>query len=185
MQTMRNGWGLRGAGQDAVAGANGMLGSSALQDNFWPYWWAVPRANSQYVQRVASIPVPVAGAITEVVEVQVPIGFVFVLRAIRQSFQTGIAGAPVWVEGSGDILWTVDVDNPIGSVALSGYGLSDLTNMADARGSQIAPWPIEGYTVFNPYQTIRYKVVTTVNIAAGPPYFITCGLFGWFEKLLQ
>jgi hypothetical protein len=170
--------------QDLVSGANGMLGSSALQDNSWPYWWAVPRANSQYVQRVGSIPTPDPGVITEICKVQVPIGFVFVLRAIRQSFACPDGGASPWVEGSGDILWTVDVDNPVGSIALSGYGLPDMVNMADARGSLIAPWPVEGYTVFQPYQVIRYKVVTTAVIPVGVPNYVTCGLFGWFEKAL-
>lgn len=184
MQVLRNGRGLSGPPQDLVSGANGMLGSAAVQDNSWPFWWAVPRSNAQYVQRVASIPAPTVGVITEVVELTVPVGFRFILRAIRQSFATGVQGAPVWVDGSGDILWTIDVDAPTGATALSGYGLPDLSAMADARGSQFGPWPIEGYTVFEPYQTIRYKVLTTPNIAAGAPNFITCGLFGWYEKAL-
>jgi hypothetical protein len=184
--------GLAGPGQDIVQGANGMLGSSAVQEDRWPYWWAVPRSNTQYVQKVACMPAPVAGVLTQVInpitgaaaEVDVPPGFCFILRAIRQGFSTGIGGAPVWVEGSGDILWTVDVDVPLGAIALSGFSLPDLANMADARGSAVAPWPLEGYTVFEPYQTIRYKVLTTVNIGAGAPNFITCGLFGWLEKQL-
>jgi hypothetical protein len=167
-----------------VRGANGMLGSSALQDNSWPYWWVVPRANTQYVQRVGSIVAPPNATITEVCRVEVPAGFCFILRGIFHSFTTGIGGAPVFVDGSGDIQWTIDVDQDVGAIALSGYGLPDLTNMAYQRGSVIAPWPIEGYTVFDPYQIIRYKVATTAAIAPGVPNYITAGLFGWFDKAL-
>lgn len=161
-----------------------MLGAAALQDDDWPYWWCVPRANTLPVQQVASIAAPAPGVLTEVCEVVVPTGFVFVLRGIRHSFSSGIGGAPVFTDGSGQILWTIDVDNPIGSVALSSYGLPFMSNMADQRGSQLGPWPIEGYQVFDPYQTIRYKVITTADIAPGTPNFITCGLFGWFDKAL-
>lgn len=180
-----NGRGLAGPPQDQVRSANGMIGSKAIQDETWPYWWAVPRANAEHVQRVRSIPAPPNATVTEVLALQVPAGFVFVLRSILQGFSSGISGAPVWTEGSGDILWTVDVDNPTGSLSFSGYGLPDLTLMAESRGSVgFGPWPVEGYNVFNPYQTIRYKVVTTAEIAPGAPNYITCGLFGWYEKAL-
>lgn len=182
MQVLRRG--MNGLPQDQVRAANGMLGSSAIQDEFWPYWWAVPRSNAQPVQEVQSIPAPVAGVLTEVASVIVPVGFRFVLRAIRQSFSSGIGGAPVWTEGSGDIQWTIDVDNPISALQLSGYGLPYMSSMKDARGSQISPWPVEGYNVFDQYQVIRYKVLTTLAIAPGAPNFITCGLFGWFDKAL-
>ena len=184
MQILNGRRGLRGVPQDLVAGANGMLGTAALQDTSWPYAWVVPRAQTQYVQRVASIPAPAPGVLTEVCEVQVPGALCFIMRGIRHSFSSGIGGAPVFTDGSGQILWSIDVDNPIGSIAISGYGLADLTNMADQRGSQLGPWPIEGYTVFDEYQTIRYKVITTADIAPGAPNFITCGLFGWFDKAL-
>ena len=75
--------GMHGLPQDQVRAANGMLGSSAIQDESWPYWWAVPRSNAQPVQEVQSIPAPVAGVPTEVASVIVPVGFRFVLRAIR------------------------------------------------------------------------------------------------------
>lgn len=178
-----NGRGLSGPPQDLVNGANGMLGSTAIQDSRWPYWWEVPRTNTQYKQPIQWIAAPAPATVTEVASLIVPPGFCFVLRGILQVFSTGTAGAPVFVDGSGDILWSVDVDNPIGSVALSGYGLPDLTAMKEHRGSlDDGPWELEGYTVFDQYQVLRYKVVTSVNIAPGAPNYIGCGFFGWFDK---
>ena len=187
MQGLRNCGmrGLRGAPQDLVAGANGMIGSAAVQDDSWPYFWLSPRSNTQYFQPIVSIPAPASGVQTLVFSRQVPAGFQLVLRGMRQNFYTGILGGPVWTPGSGDILWTVSVDAPIGGTALSGFGLPDLTNMAEERGSAERWWPIEGYTVFGPYQTIQYSVLTTAAIAPGAPNYITCGLFGWYEQLLS
>lgn len=176
--------GLTGAGPDLVKGANAMLGKGALQDESWPYFWEQPRANAEHAQPVNSIPVPVIGVITEVVNVTVPAGFRFVLRKIMHTFTSTITPSP-WQEGSGDLLFTIDVDNPIGSVALASFALPDMANMAQSRGSLVnGPWPVEGYNVFNPYQVIRYKVVN-VAIAAGAPNLVHCGLFGWWQPLLD
>lgn len=176
--------GMAGPPQDLVRGAN-QLGTDSLQDNSVPYFWDKPRVNSEHVQRVNSIVAPANATLTEVTSVVVPSGFRFVLRSILHMFSSGIDGAPIFVEGSSSILWTVDVDVPIGAVGLSGYGLPDLSNMKQTRGSLVnGPWRVEGYNVFNPYQIVRYKVITTAAIAPGDPNYITCGLFGWWEKAL-
>lgn len=185
VQVLRNGRGLAGPPQDLMRGAS-QLGPGPLQDNSWPYFWQYPRANCEHVQKVVSIAAPANATLTEVLAVTVPAGFRFVLRKIMHTFNSGVGGAPVFVEGSGAILWTIDVDTPIGSVPLSGYGLPDLSNMKESRGStQFGPWEIQGYNVFNPYQTLRYKVITTAAIAPGDPNYITCGLFGWWDKALE
>ena len=95
-----------------ILGANGMLGSAAVENTAWPYWWIVPKAHTQYVQRVASIPAPAPATLTEVCQVDVPAGFVFILRAIRQTFQTGTGGAPIFTDGSGSILCRSVTGNP-------------------------------------------------------------------------
>lgn len=177
MQVLNRGMG--GSPQELVKGATGI---AAAEEESWPYWWLFPRKGTQFKQSVGSIAAPNPGVLTEVCEVVVPSGFVFVLRAIRQNFATAANPSP-FVDGSGDILFTVDVDVPIGAIALSGYPLPDLSGMADERGSKLAPWPLEGYTVFTPYQVVRYKVITTNVIPVGSPHFITCGLFGWLAEL--
>lgn len=185
MQILRNGRGMSGAPQDLINGANGMLNAAASQSNVWPYWWREPRANSQYVQRVKTIPAPAVATPTEICRVDVPPGFVFIFNAYLQTFQSGIGGAPVFIDGSGDILWTIDVNQAVNAATLAGYGLPDLSNMAESRGSLAnGPWPLDGYTVFNPYDILRLKVVTAAAITPGAPNFITGGLFGWFDKQL-
>jgi hypothetical protein len=178
MLNARNG--LGGLPQSLVAGANSLLSRySNLQDASWPYWWVYPRIGTQFKQLVESIPTPAAATLTEVFEFTIPAGFVFILRGVRQTYQgTG------FVDGSGSILWTLDVDTPTSSVGLDGYSLPDMGAMSDQRGSQNIWWPIEGFTVFGPYQTLRYKVLTDDTIPVGPPNYITCGIYGWFDQAL-
>jgi len=177
--------GFAGVGPDMIKSASAMIGTEATNSNQWPYWWRQPRSDAQAVQRCLSIAAPVAGVLTEITRVTVPEAMVFVLTGYRQNFATLTNPTP-FVDGSGSILWTVDVDNPIGSGtnALAGYAVPDLYNMSDERGSKLGPWPIDGYTVFRPKQVIRYKVITTADIPAGDPNYITAGLFGWFCKAL-
>ena len=181
----RRGMGNNGLPQNTVAGADSLIGTPTTGDDSWPYFWEYPRRNAQIVQRVNSIPAPAQGVATEVLNLQVPPGFQFVLKAIRQTFQTQVGGATVFVDGSGSILWSVNVDIAAGAQALSGFALPDLANMADQRGAQDRPWPIYGYAVFGPYQTLRYIVQTDSSINPGAPNFITCGLFGWWQPLLS
>ena len=178
--------GFGGMPQTLVTGADSLMRSGATTQgavNNLPFW-LFPKAGTQFRQPSKSIPTPAAATLTQVLSYTVPAGFRFILRGIRQEFNTGTGGGPIWVPGSGDILWTIDVDTPIGAPALSGYALPDLSSMADARGSQLGPWPLEGCTIFDEYETLRYKVLTTTNIPVGAPNFITCGLFGWEEKAL-
>ncbi len=181
MRVLRRG--MAGIPQDMVSGANSLLGTSAVEDNRWPYWWLEPRANTQYKQPVASIPIPAISANpTTVLTLTVPTGFRFVLRSILHTFQSSIAGQ--FVDGSGDLLWTIDVDQPVNVPNFSGFGLPDLSNMAEQRGSlRDGPWPLEGYTVFDNYQVIRYKIRNVASGAVAAPNFTTCGLFGWWEPL--
>lgn len=179
--------GFAGVGPDMVKSASAMIGTEATNSNQWPYWWLKPRSDAQAVQRFGWIPAPVAGVLTEITRatVIVPEAMVFVLRGYRLSFSTSVNPNP-FVDGSGSILWTIDVDNPVGSGtnALAGYAVPDLYNIADERGSKLGPFPIEGYTVFKPKQVLRVKVITTADIPAADPNYIGGGLFGWFCKAL-
>lgn len=176
--------GMNGLPQDIVRGADGMLGSPAVEENCWPYWWEKPQAHCEPVQRILCIPTPAQGVQTVVVSLIVPAGFMFVMKGMLQNFATGNNPSP-FVDGSGDILWTIDVDIPIGATNLSGYPIADFSNMQDERGSKLGPWEVPGYRVFEQYQHLRYKVTTSANIPVGAPNFIRCGLFGWWEKMIQ
>lgn len=176
----RNGMGA--VPQDLVRGADALQAEKQDSDNAWPYFWKQERAFTQGVPRVAFVPTPAVGVVTLVTSVQVPAGFNFILEGFTHGFSPA-SGGVVWIPGSGDILWTVDVDVPIGATAVSGYGLPDMTAMDGPRGSlEQGPFMLPGYNVFGPYQVVRYKVVTTAAIPVAGGNFIFAGLIGWFDK---
>lgn len=176
----RNGMGA--VPQELVRGADALQAEKQDTDNAWPYFWREPRAYSQSVPRIKSIPTPAVGVVTLITSVQVPAGFNFILQGILHGVNLAPGGV-VWTPGSGDFLWTVDVDVPIGATAVSGYGLPDMTAMAEQRGSlEQGPFPVDGYNVFGPYQVVRYKVVTGAAIPVAGGNFIFAGLCGWFDK---
>lgn len=185
MQVLRRNGGFAGYGQDLVGGAHAMLGSNAIQDESWPYFWEHPKSQAEIVGPFEWIPAPANGDITTILELTVPAGYRFVLKGITQRFSTDPTGGQQFVEGSGSILWTIDVDNPTGSISLSGFGLPYLSNMKEQRGTQERPWPIMGYQVFDAFQTLRYKCVTAAPINEGAPNYIGAGLFGWWHPLIE
>lgn len=176
----RNGFG--GIPQDLVRGANVLQAQQETENTNWPYWWLQPRANTQSVPRIASIATPAVATSTLITSVSVPPGFNFILRGVIHGFSPAVGGV-VWVPGDGSLLFTVDVDVPVGANSVSGYGLPDLVSMAEPRGSlELGPFPLDGYNVFGPYQVIRYKVTTTAAIPVAGGNFVFAGLIGWFDK---
>lgn len=173
------GRGLRGLPQDTVIAANSLIGKISVPDSVRQW----PGPDSQYVPVVQSIVTPASGVLTQVLEFDVPAGNCFVMDGYRHS--ASISGN-AFTDGSGDILWTISVNSPIaaGSNPFAGYGLPYMTNMADQRGSQLGPWPMLCHMVFNPYDQIRYTVITTNVIPVGIGNTITCGLFGWLAPQL-
>lgn len=179
-QLLRRGFGA--VPQDLVRGANALQSEKEDTDNAAPYFWREPRAFSQAVPRIKSIATPAVGVVTEILSVKVPAGFNFILAGILHGFSPAVGGV-VWVPGDGSLLFTVDVDVPVGATAVSGYGLPDMSAMAEPRGSlEQGPFPVDGYNVFGPYQTLRYKVITTAAIPVAGGNFVFAGLCGWFDK---
>lgn len=183
MQVLRRNRGFAGVPQDLVRGANALQTQKDDLDSTWPYFWREPRSFTQSVPRIKSIPTPNPATVTEITSVTVPAGYNFILAGVLHGFVSSVGGGVVWTPGSGDILWTVDVNVPVDAVAVSGYGLPDLSNMAEQRGSlELGPFPLDGYNVFGPYDVIRYKCITTASIPVAGGNFIFAGLIGWFDK---
>lgn len=140
-----------------------------------PFPWDLPPRNSTVVYQPASIAAPAAATTTQIVQYQVPDGHFFVLKARMNAFD-----GQSWVRGSGDILWTTDVDTPIGITAPQGEPIQGLQSEAFNVGSfDHGPVPWMGRKVFQPLNIIRVKVLTTNAIAAGAPNYFTSILIGW------
>lgn len=168
--------------QDLVRGANALQTQEQDEDDALHYSWIEPRKFTQPVPRIKYIPTPAVGVVTEILSVKVPSGMNFVLTGFLHGFSPAVGGV-VWVPGDGSLLFTVDVDVPVGATAVSGYGLPDMSAMDGPRGSvEQGPFPLSGYNVFGALKTLRYKVITTAAIPVAGGNFVFAGLCGWFDK---
>lgn len=103
---------------------------------------------------------------------------------LTQVMNTYIDPGGTFVEGSGDIVWTIDIDIPIGSTLATGHFLPAYSQIIRSLGSLQEQWPIPGGGITNrgwrmkPGETYRYKVRTVQNVAIGAPAFVHASFGG-------
>lgn len=140
-----------------------------------PFPWDLPPENSTHVYQPGSVDAPAPATPTVVTQFQVPDGHWFVLKARMNAFD-----GQTWVRGSGDIVWTTDVNSPVGLVSPQGIPVQGLQAEAFNVGSfEVGPVYWYGRKVFAPNDIIRVKVTTTAVIMQGSPNTFTSILIGW------
>jgi hypothetical protein len=123
----------------------------------------------------APIPSPGYGVANQVIlaQYQVPTGWLAYFAGVLMSFD-GTGFHP----GSGDIVWSVDVNRDLGAPLTLGYAEKDFGSILVPLGSYAAgPWPVDWRHTDG--ETIRLKVYTVANVGVGVPNFMTGGLFGF------
>lgn len=148
-----------------------------LQENKtqWPYPWSYPPPNAKNRLPFGAVAAPAGATPTAIVTFTVPTGFRFYLRGIvRVFFGAGL------IEGSGNALWSLTKDTPVGSSQLQGSTLADFINQPFTLGSlEDGPFYFEMPEVFEAGAVIRDVVTTDGTIVSGAPnYFLTL-LAGW------
>ena len=112
----------------------------------------------------ASVAAPAPTTLTVLLAYQVPSGHQFALTGVMWTFE-GPAGG--FVPGSGDIIWTLDVNNPLtpSALAIAGRYIQGFGAELAPIGSYEKPWWFSRPRVFAPSDLIQLKVLTTVAIA--------------------
>jgi hypothetical protein len=87
--------------------------------------------------------------------------------------------AGTFVQGSGDIVWSIDIDRPLGSPLQTGRWLPDYFQIITQLGDLSEPWPVRGGWRMKQGETYRYKVYTVANVGVGAPNFVHAALLGW------
>jgi hypothetical protein len=132
---------------------------------------ALPFEQAGYVQMPAYL-----AAAVEVCAYTVPQGH----HAVFKWFVTRYDGQAQFVQGSGDIVWSIDVNRPVGGALLSGYTLADYSNILNERGDNGQPWALSPPGLrFKENDTLRIKVRTVQNVSTGVAGFSTGILMGW------
>jgi len=163
------------------------LNKQNQRKNDWPYTHVYPPPQAVRVEPEGILAAPAINTQTVVLQYQVPDGFQFAFTDLIQVF-TGTG----FVLGSTDIVWVLDINTPLGTVAGTtgqGYSVQALSPSNIPKGgmafsasagpqSVYDPWPLPMPEILGPLDILRSKVTTTFAIAPGAPnYFITifCG----------
>ncbi len=138
-----------------------------------PFPWDLAPKDSRPVCQSGSVASPAQAAQVVVVQYQVPDGFQFALKG-RINAYTG-----TMVIGSGDALWTTDVNKQLNLTTPQGWTVEGLQAESFGVGSLTeGPFPVEGFLVFDPNDIVRVKA-TNVNVDAGAPNYFISVLMGW------
>ena len=164
-------------GPEASKAAHALMKKRESRED-WPFPWLFPSRGAEPVFRSNSIVAPVAGVASEILAYAIPAGLQFALVELIQVY----VGSG-FVAGSGSILWTVDVDQPVGVPSLQGNPLPGLNlvslPLGGFQGGVFAPWRFAKPFLIGPEQVLRSKCITTVDIPAGAPNYLLSIFSGW------
>jgi hypothetical protein len=165
---------------DVMQGATQIIagGRAAVHALAGEKWWIDPDGSCEDVSIVRSIVTPAQGTQTLVVQFDVPDGFQFSLRGVLAQYD-----GEGFINGSGALIFVLDVNRPIGGTARQGYAVSYFESVQYLRGNNEDWWPLAGRRVFNAGETLRWKVTTADPIPVGGGNYITAGLFGWTRPI--
>jgi hypothetical protein len=123
-----------------------------------------PSQNAIDIYVSNSLLAPAPTVLTVLLSYQVPSGHQFALTGVMWNFEGPPGG---FVPGSGDIIWTLDVNNPLtpSALAIAGRYIQGFGSELAPIGSYEKPWWFSRPRIFAPSDLIQLKGLTTLNIA--------------------
>ncbi len=150
------------------------LANSARVPDEWPFPWLQQAADGRQFNQQGSQPAPVFGTQLTIVEYEIPEGFNACIHSIMRAF---IGGG--FVEGSGSILWTLDVNRELGALPIIGYDVPSYAFNTFSMGNPIqGPWKLPGPICIES-GIIRLKATSVSDIGTGVPNYMVGALLGW------
>lgn len=106
-------------------------------------------------------------------EYEVPEGHFFAITGLACLFD----GAG-FIQGSGNILWRLDVNQPVGITATTGHAVRGWDAVTMQHGSILGPWPVPGAMIFKALDFIRWKTRTVAVVGVGANNYMNCVVQG-------
>jgi len=151
-----------------------------------PYPWVMMPPGGISFFAIGSAPAPAYGIANQVqlCSYTVQDGWEGVLLDVMDVYLDG--GAASFVQGSGDIVWTIDIDWPLGNQLGTSRYLPNYSSLLTQLGSfENGPWPVRGGWRMKSGETYRYKVYTVANVVTGAAAFVHGALLGWVWPLAR
>jgi len=128
--------------------------------------WIYPPINWENIDQLAYQPLPAIGAQITILSLVVPPGRNGIIRKVACNFVGG-----GWVEGSGDVIWQILVDNA------TPPGANSYSSILGSLGSPASPVEIPGFRVYE-NQTITFIAQNVAVILAAQK--VGARLIGYF-----
>ena len=145
-----------------------------------PYPWVMLPPGGISFFAMGSVPAPAFGQANQVTLATYTVqdGWEGTLQDVLVIYDD--QGAATFVQGSGDIVWTIDIDNPLGSPLATSRFLPNYAQILTQLGSlENGPWPVRGGWRMKQGEVYRVKAYTVANVATGAPNFVHGALLGW------
>jgi len=145
-----------------------------------PYPWVMMPPGGISFFQPGSLPAPAFGIANQVelVSYTVQDGWEGSLQDVLVEYDDN--GADTFIQGSGDIIWTIDIDWPLGNPLGTSRFLPNYAQIKTQLGSwDDGPWPVRGGWRMKSGETYRVKAYTVANVATGNPNFVHGALLGW------
>ncbi len=142
------------------------------------YPWMIPPEMRTPWKSQGSITAPALNVTTLIWEYLIPDGFYLVLDRIQHAYSP----AGLFDDGSGAVLWSIDVNNPVGNPLPTWRPVAQFTGQMGNFGK---PFPV-GPLQFRGGDTVRYKVVITdPAVPIGFPNVISALGEGWLYPVAR
>jgi hypothetical protein len=115
--------------------------------------WVYPPINWENVDQIGYVLLPAIGAEATIISFQVPLGRNGIINKVANNFVGG-----GWVEGTGDVIWRIEVDGA------PPPGANSYHNIPASLGSPAQPVGISGFRIFE-NQIVE---IEAFNNPAGP-----------------
>ncbi len=145
-----------------------------------PYPWVMMPPGGISFFAIGSLPAPAFGSANQVelCTYTVQDGWEGVLQDVMTIYLD--QGAASFIQGSGDIVWSIDIDWPLGNQLGTSRYLPNYAFIKTQLGSfENGPWPVRGGWRMKSGETYRVKAYTVANVATGAPNFVHGALLGW------
>jgi hypothetical protein len=156
------------SGASAVKAADQLRRHQTNQE-LWPYEWLFPPKYARRVRQNGTLTVAsmTPGTQAVICAYTVPTGFSFVHTHILRA----LCDATGFIEASGDAVWVLDVNKPIGITAIQGYPVqgfgTDTVTLGTINGQPVFPWPLVQPEIYKSLDLIQDKATITANITGG------------------
>lgn len=143
-----------------------------------PYPWVMIPPGGVSVFEHGSFPTPAYGAGNQITlcTYVVPDGWEGVLSDVMVLLLDPNGN---FVEGSGSVLWDIDIDRPLAAALSTGRFLPNYHSITTRLGDLTRPWPVRGGWRMKQGETYRIKFQTVNTVTVGAPAFVHGALLGW------